>query len=125
MKELTGNPKRRLYNAAGFRLHWNRKQAGQEAGDVLKGLSRKVIIVKSPDPDVFEQAIFIVRDDLLSGQGIGEKELLRQAQAAASGYVENTSGWRRLHRLPPWGYAGAGAAALGGVWMLLHAFGIA
>lgn len=116
--------RRRLYNRGGFRLHWNHRPNRQEAGDVLKGLSRKVIIVKSPDPDIFEQAIFIVRDDFLSGQGIGEKELLRQAQAAANGYVENTHGWHRGRDRLTWLWAGLAAGVLCIGWTVLRLFGI-
>lgn len=63
---------------------------------MVKGLSRKVIIVKSPDPKIFEQAIFIVRDDYLLSKGVNEKELLRQAKHAANGYVEQTYGRKQL-----------------------------
>ena len=66
---------------------------------MVKGLSRKVIIVKSPDPKIFEQAIFIVKDDYLTSQGINQTELLRQAQCAASGYVNRTYGWRKQGNL--------------------------
>ena len=59
---------------------------------MVKGLSKKVIIVKSPDPKIFEQAIFIVRDDYLSSQGITQKELLKQARRAANGYVSHVDG---------------------------------
>ena len=68
---------------------------------MVKGLSRKVIVVKSPDPKIFDQAIFIVRDDYLTTQGIDQKELLKQAQRAASGYVDRTYGWRRMRLLKP------------------------
>ena len=51
---------------------------------MVKGLSRKIIVVKSPDPKIFEQAIFIVRDEYLHSQGIDQKELMRQANEAAS-----------------------------------------
>ena len=54
---------------------------------MVKGLSKKIIVVKSPDPKIFEQAIFIVRDDYLMNHGINQKELMRQANEAASGYV--------------------------------------
>ena len=30
---------------------------------MVKGISRQVILVHSPDPKLFEQAIFILRDD--------------------------------------------------------------
>ena len=112
-----------LYNTLRFRLNWNHFTNKQEAENVVKGLSRKVIIVKSPDPKIFEQAIFIVRDDYLSTQGVGQKELLRQARAAANGYVNSTSGWHRLSRPtgPSLPAAGAGLAAL--VWLWLRFLG--
>ena len=68
---------------------------------MVKGLSRKVIIVKSPDPKIFEQAIFIVKDDYLMSQGIDQKELLRQARYAASGYVDRTYGRRKSRSFKP------------------------
>ena len=30
---------------------------------MVKGVTRQVIVVKSPDPKLFEQAIFIMRED--------------------------------------------------------------
>ena len=57
---------------------------------MVKGLSRKIIVVKSPDPKIFDQAIFIVRDDYLMNRSIDQKELMRQANEAASGYVIGT-----------------------------------
>ena len=91
---------------------------------MVKGLSRKVIIVKSPDPKIFEQAIFIVRDDYLSTQGIGQKELLKQAREAANGYVNSTHGWHRFRNLPPAVYLATGGGAIGLLWMCVHFFGI-
>ena len=66
---------------------------------MVKGLSKKVIIVKSPDPKIFEQAIFIVRDDYLSSQGITQKELLKQARRAANGYVSHVDGPHKIQLL--------------------------
>lgn len=83
---------------------------------MVKGLSRKVIIVKSPDPKIFEQAIFIVRDDYLSSQGIGQKELLRQAKQAANGYVNQTYGWHRFRNMQPFLFALLGAAVVSLIW---------
>lgn len=61
---------------------------------MVKGLSRKVIIVKSPDQKIFEQAIFIVRDEYAMKQGISQKELLKQAREAADGYISEAYGGR-------------------------------
>ena len=32
---------------------------------MIKGISRRVVVVKSPDPEIFDEAIFIVRDEYL------------------------------------------------------------
>ena len=37
--------------------------AGKEASVLVKGVSRRVIVVESPDPRIFEQAIFILPTD--------------------------------------------------------------
>jgi len=89
---------------------------------MVKGLSRKVIIVKSPDPKIFEQAIFIVRDDYLSSHGIGQKELLRQAKQAADGYVNQTYGWHRFRIIHPIIWSLTGAAIVLTLWITSYLF---
>lgn len=46
---------------------------------MVKGTSRQVILVHSPDPKLFEQAIFILKDEAVS-QGITEEALMKEAQ---------------------------------------------
>ena len=46
------------------RLNYKQKTDSREATEVVKGVAKRVIVVKSPDPKVFEEAIFIVREDL-------------------------------------------------------------
>jgi len=87
---------------------------------MVKGLSRKVIIVKSPDPKIFEQAIFIVRDDYLTTGGIGQKQLLKQARQAANGYVDQTYGWHRFRNIHPAVFMLAGAAVIACIWAVVH-----
>ena len=53
----------------------------------LRGTARRVIVVPSPDPRVFEQAVFIVSDDYLHTQGKSQTELLRRAREAAGKYA--------------------------------------
>ena len=87
---------------------------------MVKGLSRRVIVVKAPDERVFEQAIFIIREDFAASAGVSEKELLRQARKAANEYLSScgcSSGSRFLHRLKPPLYAAAGAAATAAAWL--------
>lgn len=39
---------------------------------MVKGISRQVIVVRSPDPKLFEQAIFILREDALGKGGMSD-----------------------------------------------------
>ena len=43
---------------------------------MVKGVSRRVIVVDSPDPRIFEQAIFILPTD---GGGVSSRQLVDQA----------------------------------------------
>ena len=47
----------------------------KEAVFMVKGVSRQVIVVHSPDPKLFEQAIFILKDEAVQ-QGITEEALI-------------------------------------------------
>ena len=42
---------------------------------MVKGISRRVVVIDSPDQRFFEQAIFIVRNDA-AGEGITSRELV-------------------------------------------------
>ena len=48
---------------------------------MVKGISRQVIVVHSPDPKLFEQAIFILKDNAV-GEGVTDEALLKEAQKA-------------------------------------------
>lgn len=66
---------------------------------MVKGVARRVVVVKSPDPKVFEQAIFLMRED---ADGAPEEAVLKQAQEVANAYLLKNSShgkWRR--RLSP------------------------
>ena len=90
---------------------------------MVKGITRQVILVKSPDPKLFEEAIFIVKEEALSREGVSADQVIRQARQAADGYLKGNRAWnRRLERLPAplWAAAGALAASAGwAVWLLL------
>lgn len=83
---------------------------------MVKGISRQVIVVKSPDPKLFEQAIFILREDALGSQGLTDKAILRQAQQAADGYLAKKN--KGVKGVPGAFYALGGALAMGLVWVL-------
>lgn len=82
---------------------------------MVKGISRQVILVKAPDPELFEQAIFILRSDALGKEGVSDRAILRQAQEAAGSYAAADPLPRRKSALLG---ALAGAAGTGLVWLL-------
>ena len=82
---------------------------------MVKGTSRRVIVVDSPDPKLFEQAIFIVRNDAFSKDGITAQQLLGEACRIAKGYgtgaAPKPSLWQRMPGWAWWLVAAAGALA--------------
>ena len=48
---------------------------------MVKGTSRQVIMVQAPETKLFEQAIFILKEDAI-GEGISDEALLKEAQKA-------------------------------------------
>lgn len=46
---------------------------------MVKGISRQVIVVQSPDPALFDQAIFILKDSAIGQEGITDELLLKEA----------------------------------------------
>lgn len=87
---------------------------------MVKGLSHKIIIVKSPNPQIFEHAIFIVRDDYLLTQGIGQKELMRQAKRAAKGYIDQTYGRKRFINTKSAAFIGLAVGLIGLIGALVY-----
>ena len=88
---------------------------------MVKGISRRVIVVDSPDPKLFEQAIFIVRNDAFSQEGVTSQQVLgeacRIARSCASAQAPKQPLWRRV---PLW-YWAACLAAVGAAllaWLL-------
>ena len=52
---------------------------------MVKGITKQVVVVRCEDTKFFDQAIFMVRDDLLPGQA--SEQLLKEACRAADGYI--------------------------------------
>lgn len=85
---------------------------------MVKGVTRRVIVVKNPDRRLFEQAIFIVKEDAFTREGVTAEQVLAEARRVADGYVRRNSPLGRLARLPAPVYAAAGAAVSTLVWAL-------
>ncbi len=92
---------------------------------MVKGTQRRVIVVKSPDPKMFEEAIFIIKDDLFRRKGVNEQEIIREAQRVADDYIKSAVGrkHRLLAKLPAPAFAAAGAAATGIAWLAMRLVG--
>ena len=80
---------------------------------MVKGVSRRVIVVDSPDPNLFEQAIFILRSD----GGVSQQQVVEQAEAVAKRYAR-THGLRtvRRFRMTPPLWIALGSAVIGAAW---------
>ena len=80
---------------------------------MVKGVSRRVIVVDSPDPQFFEQAIFILSGD---GAGVSQQQLVDQAVRIAKSYARTHGAPRRgFHMTPPLWMA-TGSAVIGAIW---------
>ena len=75
------------YKTLPKRVNWEQIEANppKEKKNVVKGLSKRIVVVKSPDPKVFDEAIFIVKEDFLGRAG--RADVLREAQQAANAYI--------------------------------------
>ena len=87
---------------------------------MVKGISRRVVVVDSPDQRLFEQAIFIVRNDA-AGEGVTSRELVEEARRVARNYAGGDHGrfsraWRDLS---PVVYTLMGAGAIGLLWLIV------
>lgn len=78
---------------------------------MVKGISRQVIVVHAPGEELFEQAIFILRDKAV-GQGITDERLMQEAKQALRG---DGQGPARASG-PMWACGGAAVTAL--IWLI-------
>ena len=83
---------------------------------MVKGTSRQVLVVKSPNPHLFEQAIFLLREDASEQDGVTPRELLAEAQSIAESYAARGLRKKRpvLRRFL---WALCGAAPVAAAWL--------
>lgn len=83
--------------------------------DLVKGVSRRVIVVDSPDPQIFEQAIFILSSE---EAGVSQQQLVDQAVRVAKSYARTHGVTRRRFRMTPLLWVTLGSALIGAAWAL-------
>ncbi len=91
---------------------------------MVKGVSRRVIVVRSPDPRFFEQAIFLMKEDALNADGVTADQVVAEARQVAAGYMRrNTEGghreYARPESLPWWAWFALGCGVMGMICLLL------
>ena len=82
---------------------------------MVKGISRQVIVVHSPDPKLFDQAIFILKDDAIKDKGITDEVLLREAKRLIG---VSSAGKRQMLCFSGPLWAACGALSTGLIWLL-------
>ena len=75
---------------------------------MLKGISRRVIVVKSPDRRFFEEAIFIVKEGAIGTGGVTAEQVVEEARRVADGFVKKRQRKWYQH-IPATGYMILGA----------------
>ena len=80
---------------------------------MVKGISKQVIVVHSPEPKLFEQAIFILKEE---AQGITDEQLLKEANRALHSAAPDEK-WRKYWLCGP-AWACGGAVLTGLAWLL-------
>ena len=80
---------------------------------MVKGVSKQVIVVHSPEPKLFEQAILILKEDV---QGVTDEALLKEAQQAIRAPVGDSKRRKLYLYGPVW--ACAGAILTGIAWLI-------
>lgn len=59
---------------------------------MVKGITRQVILVKSPDPKLFEEAIFIVKEEALAREGVSADQVIRGGQTGGRTAISAAAG---------------------------------
>lgn len=92
---------------------------------MIKGTNRQVIVVKSPDPQMFEEAIFVLREDFVRKRNAAQ--VMEEARLAAEAYLKNSISdrpRRRSERLRGRLLGLAGALTAGLIWAAMRFVGV-
>lgn len=81
---------------------------------MVKGVARRVIMVKSPDPKLFEQAIFLVREEAFRSGSTDQ--VLREAEETANQYLHHQAPQKWFLDLPLICSFLSGAALASFIW---------
>lgn len=90
---------------------------------MVKGINKRVVVVRPQEKGLFEEVLFIVRGDAFGERGCSAEDIIREASRAAEAYMKNGSGTRRrTSRIPAPIFAVAGAAVTAIIWIMTSLF---
>lgn len=91
---------------------------------MVKGISRRVIVVKSPDPKVFEEAIFVLREDFIRQRNA--EQVMDEARRAASEYLKKCGAGKKKsrQRILPTVIVGLSGVAASIAWLAARFIGV-
>ena len=84
---------------------------------MVKGVSKRVVVVREPGNGMFEQAIFIIKNEE-NLKNYSAEEMIKEACITAELYTERTSGRGRdfMEKVPAPIFALLGAAVTAIIW---------
>jgi hypothetical protein len=86
---------------------------------VVKGINKRIVVIRPQEKGLFEEAIFIVRGEASSETGCTAEDIIREACRAADVYMKNSNPkYRGLSRIPPPVFVFAGAAVTAIAWII-------
>ena len=84
---------------------------------MVKGISKRAILVKALPNTIFEEAIFFLKEDAIN-DGVDADELIREAHSAAVYYSEKGSKKISKKAIAATTFTALGASLVGVIWML-------
>jgi hypothetical protein len=86
---------------------------------MVKGVSKRVIVVKAPLNNIFEEAIFVIKDSALPQTSVNSERIIHEACMVANAYVKkHCKATRQVLGVSVSAFAAAGAALTGIAWFL-------
>ncbi len=86
---------------------------------MVKGITKRVVVVRPQDKSLFEEAIFIVRGEAFGDGGFTQEDLVKEACRVADTHMKASSKRRKaLHRIPPPLLIFFVAAFTGIIWLI-------
>ncbi|MBR4544889.1 MAG: hypothetical protein IKO14_02760 [Oscillibacter sp.] len=90
---------------------------------MVKGISRQIVVIDSPDQKLFEKAIFIVRNDAFR-EGVTARALVQEARRVARNCAGERARDSLFSRCLPWITAFIGGGFVAVAWLMTVFFSL-